>query len=93
MHSMKHMIELVMDGVRDTNMIASYAEEARKAEDSKSAAWFATRAKERLGALRRDWTDVEAILRMKDGDMEIVDAMSCYLHKEIERLRDKVERM
>lgn len=92
-HSKKHMIALVMDGIRDTDMIAGYAETARSEGEDKIAGWFAQRAKERLAELRRDWTDVENTLGLHDHDDDLVGAMSCHIRREIEHLRDKVDKM
>lgn len=92
-HTKKHMIGLVMDGIRDTDMIAGYAETALHEGEDKIATWFAQRAKERLAELRRDWTDVEATLGLRDRDDDLAEAMSCHIKKEIEKLREKVEKM
>lgn len=92
-HTKKHMIGLIMDGIRDTDMIAGYAETARAEGEDKIAGWFAQRAKERLAELRRDWTDVEATLGLRDRDDDLAEAMSCHIKKEIEKLREKVEKM
>lgn len=92
-HTKKHMIGLIMDGIRDTDMIAGYAETAKSEGEDKIAGWFAQRAKERLAELRRDWTDVEATLGLRDSDDELAEAMSCHIRKEIDKIRDRVERM
>ena len=92
-HTKKHMISLVMDGIRDTDMIAGYADTARAEGEEKIAGWFAQRAKERLAELRRDWADVEETLDLKRRDDDLAEAMSCHVRKEIERVKDKVERM
>lgn len=92
-HTKKHMIGLIMDGIRDTGMIAGYAETAKAEGEEKIAGWFAQRAKERLAELRRDWADVEETLDLKRRDDDLAEAMSCHVRKEIERVKDKVERM
>ena len=92
-HTKKHMIGLIMDGIRDTDMIAGYAETALHEGEDKIAAWFAQRAKERLAELRRDWTDVEETLDLNRRDDDLAEAMSCHVRREIERVKDKVERM
>ena len=92
-HTKKHMIGLIMDGIRDTDMIAGYADTARAEGEEKIAGWFAQRAKERLAELRRDWTDVEETLDLKRRDDDLAEAMACHIRREIERVKDKVERM
>ena len=85
------MISLVMDGIRDTDMIAGYAETAKREGEEDIAAWFARRAKERLAELRRDWTDVEETLDLKHHDDDLAEAMSCHIRREIDKVREKVE--
>lgn len=92
-HVKKHLIGVVMDGIRDTDMIAGYADSARDDGEDKFAAWFAQRAKERLAALRRDWSEVEGVLQLKNHSDELVCGMCCHVDKEIERLRSKIEKM
>ena len=92
-HTKKHMIAIVMDGIRDTDMIAEYAEVAKLEGEDKISEWFAQRARERLAELRRDWTDVEATLGLKDSDNDLAEAMSCHVRKEIDRARMRVEKL
>lgn len=92
-HVKKHLIGVVMDGIRDADMIAGYAEAARDEGEEKFANWFAIRAKERLATLRRDWTEVEDVLKLKEHSDELVMGMTCHVNKEIERLRAKIEKM
>lgn len=89
----KHLIGVVMDGIRDTDMIAGYAEAAREEGEEKFASWFAIRAKERLAALRRDWTEVQDVLKLKEHGDEIVCGMCMHVDREIERLRARIEKM
>lgn len=92
-HVKKHLIGVVMDGIRDTDMIAGYAEAALEEGEEKFASWFAMRAKERLATLRRDWSEVEDALKLKEHSDELVQGMACHVNKEIERIRAKIEKM
>ena len=92
-HTKKHLIGVVMDGIRDTDMIAGYAETALSEGEDKLANWFASRAKERLATLRRDWSEVEDVLQIRAHSDELVCGMACHVDKEIERLRAVVEKM
>ena len=92
-HTRKHLIGVVMDGLRDTDMIAGYAEIARDEGEEKFANWFAMRAKERLAALRRDWTEVQDALKLREHGDDIVCGMCMHVDKEIEHLRAKIEKM
>jgi hypothetical protein len=73
----KHLIGVVMDGIRDTDMIAGYAEAAREEGEDKFASWFAVRAKERLAALRRDWVEVQDVLKLKSMAMRLSAECVC----------------
>ncbi len=90
---MKHMIQIIMDGIRDTDMLVDYAEEAREHGHDKHATWFAMRAKERLAALRRDWSEVDMELGLHKHGEELVKCMAHHIDKEIERVRERVEKM
>ena len=92
-HTKKHLVGVVMDGIRDTDMIAGYAEAARGEGEDKLANWFAVRAKERLAALKRDWAEVEDVLHLKNHEDELVQGMTCHVNKEIEQLQMKIDRM
>lgn len=92
-HVKKHLIGVVMDGIRDTDMIAGYAEAAKAEGEEKFANWFAMRAKERLAALRRDWAEVQDALKLREHSDEIVCGMCMHVDREIERIRAMVEKM
>lgn len=92
-HVKKDLIGVVMDGITDTSMIAEYAESAREEGEEKLAGWFSMRAKERLAMVRRDWTEVEDVLKLKEHGDELVQGMRCHIHKEIDRLANWIEKM
>lgn len=92
-HTKRNMISLVMDGIRDTDMIAGYAEMAKREGEEKIHSWFAVRAKERLSELRRDWADVETTLNLKEHDDELVEAMSCHVRMRIDELHAWIDKM
>ena len=94
----RHMLDVVMDGINDTKMIAGYAQEAAAAGESHDVVdWFAIRAKTRLNALERDWKDVHEELeeRAKNGkhDSELLDALECHVEHSIAEIRAKVEKL
>ena len=88
---MKHMIQVVMDGIRDADMLVDYAEEAREHGHEKHAMWFNMLAKERLATLRRDWSEVDSELGLHKHNEEIVRCMACHIDKEIEKIRSRIE--
>ena len=89
----KHMISVVMDGIRDADMLAGYAEDARDEGEHNHAAWFARRAKERMAELRRDWNDVSDDLKIREHEDEIAGLLACHIDKDIERVAHRIEKV
>ena len=88
----KHMIGMVMDDLRDIDMMVDYAEEAKEhGERQEVVNWFAIHAKERLNELDR--REVERELRDRDRSGEIADAMICHISHSIERVREEVAKL
>ena len=89
----KHMISVVMDGIRDADMLAGFAEDARDEGEHNHAAWFARHAKERLAELRRDWNDVRDDLKIREHEDEIAGMLACHIDKDIERVERRIEKV
>lgn len=90
----KHMIDMVMDDIRDTEMIVEYAKEAKaRGEKPEVVNWFAVHAKERLNGLERDWRDVESEMRAHDREGEISDALACHVEHTIHRIKIKAGKL
>lgn len=92
-HSKKHMIAVVMDGIRDADMLAGYAETAKADGDDAHAHWFAIRARERYNALKRDWSEIDAELSLHKHDDEMVACTVMHVDREMERIRARIEGM
>ena len=91
---MKHMLAVVMDGIKDTGMLAGYAEDA-KAHDAEHSvvAWFKTRAQSRLGMIERDWHDVDDELRMHKKDDDLLDALECHVNRSLSELKMRIDKV
>ncbi|MGN0544144.1 MAG: hypothetical protein ACI4I0_01110 [Acutalibacteraceae bacterium] len=89
----KHMISVVMDGIRDADMLAGYAEDARDEGERGYAAWFLHRAKERLSELCRDWNEVSADLKIREHEDDIAELLACHVEKDIERVTHRIEKI
>lgn len=90
----RHMLSVIMDGIKDVGMVAGYAEEAHRMPDQKNAAeWFAMRAKTRLSHLERDWKDVHEELEEHSHNDELVDALACHVNHQIADLKARIEKM
>lgn len=84
------MLAVVMDGIKDAEMLAGYAEQA---EDRAVKNWFATRAQNRASGAERDWKDVLDELKKTKHDEELLDALECHVSKSLERLEERVEKI
>lgn len=94
MGMMKHMLYVVMDGIKDTEKIAGYAEEAKlRGADNGTAAWFSAHAQSRLSMVERDWRDVHEHLKSEKHDEEMLDALVCHIDRSLKELRMRVEKL
>ena len=94
MSMMKHMLQTVMDGIKDAEMLAGYAEEAKKhGVDKGIANWFTVRAQNRLSMAERDWHDVDEHVRDEKHDDEMVEALECHVNRSLDHLRERVEKL
>lgn len=87
------MVSVVMDGIRDADMLAGYAEDARDEGERGYAAWFLHRAKERLSELCRDWNEVSADLKIREHEDDIAELLACHIEKDIERVTHRIEKL
>lgn len=92
-HYKKHLISVVMDGIRDADMLAGYAEDAKAEGEDKYAGWFAQRARERLAELRRDWNDVSVDLKLREHEDDVAELLMCHVEKDIERVQLRIEKV
>lgn len=90
---LKQMLAVVMDGVKDTNMMADYAKEAYKHGEASAAAWFKSHAQNRFAALERDWRDVCEEMRRKHKPDDVLDALTDYVDGVVTELRKTLEAM
>lgn len=91
---MKHMLAVVMDGIKDAEMMAGYAEEAKAhGGDHGVVTWFKTRAQNRYSMAERDWRDVDDELKTNKHDDEMLEALECHVNRSLHNLRDRVEKL
>lgn len=91
---MKHMLTVVMDGIKDAEMLVGYAEHAMKHNaDHNTIAWFATRAQSRFSMAERDWKDVDEHLKTEKHDEELVEALECHVNRWMENLRERMSKI
>lgn len=82
-----------MDGIRDADMLAGYAEDARDEGERGYAACFLHRAKERLSELCRYWNEVSADLKIREHEDDIAELLACHVEKDIERVTHRIEKL
>lgn len=92
-HYKKHLVSVVMDGIRDADMLAGYAEDAKAEGEDRYATWFMQRARERLAELKRDWNDVSDDLDLKGHEDDIAGLLACHIEKDIERVKLRIEKV
>ena len=91
---MRHMLAVVMDGIKDAEMMAGYAEMATKHNvDRGIATWFKTRAQNRMAMAERDWHDVDDHLKSEKHDDELIEALECHVNRSLANLRDRIEKL
>lgn len=90
----KHLLAVVMDGVKDAEMIAGYAEEAKKhGADHGIVTWFTVRAQNRLSMAEKDWRDVCEQLKAGKHDDDLLEALECHVNRSLINLRARVEKL
>ena len=91
---MKHMLQVVMDGIKDADMLAGYAEEAKAHGVEKSVTnWFVVRAQNRMSLAERDWHDVDEHIKGERHDDEMLEALECHVNRSLEHLRERVSKL
>jgi len=91
---MKDMLSVVMDGIKDGEMLAKYAEMAIEHKADKGITnWFISRAQNRASMAERDWHDVHEHIKAEKHDEEMVEALECHVDRWLENLKDRVSRL
>lgn len=91
---MKQMLFVVMDGIKDAEMIAGYAEDAAKHGADRSVInWFVVRAQNRFSMAERDWHDVLDEIKDEKHDDDLVEALECHVKERLAALRERVEKL
>lgn len=88
------MLSVVMDGIKDAEMIMDYAEAAKDNEEYYR--WFKTKAKMRAEQTKADYDYVKTQIKLEDkvkaGD-DIAVALHSYLHEAVMGLMDRINRI
>ena len=91
---MKHLLAVVMDGLKDADKLVGYAHTAMEHKADKGIVnWFVTRAQNRLSMAERDWKDVQDELHKGKHDDELLDALECHVNHWMDELKEKVSRL
>lgn len=85
----KAMLNVVMDGIRDAEMLYDYSD---MEADNDVKNWFYQHGKRRLETLEQDYEFVKNKLKLaekiKSGD-EIAESLHCYIVEQIAKLEDR----
>lgn len=80
---------MLMDGIKDANMMMDYAEDAMDMEQTSSAMWFKNHAKTRVDMVKSDYDYISREIglteKAKSGDA-IADALVGHLEYQISEL-------
>lgn len=89
----KHLLSVLMDSIRDAEMLMDYSSDALKAGDNNMASWFLNHAKMRVDQLDADYEFVcrSAGLaeRVRSGD-DIAEALMDHVESQIDALKSKL---
>lgn len=90
----KYMLNVLMDGIKDANMLMDYATECD--DDSKTMMWFKNHAKARLDMVTSDYNYINESLGLQEkarsGD-EMADALVGHLNYEMRELNNRYNMM
>lgn len=94
MSTMRHMLSVVMDGIKDAEMMAGYAETATAHKEDKGITnWFISRAQNRMSMAERDWHDVDEHIRKEKHDDEMLDALECHVNRSLANLKERIAKL
>lgn len=96
MNCTKAMLNVIMDGIRDANMLIRYAKMADEADKADCFAWFKKHAQKRIDGLEADYEQVKEFVgieeKVKAGD-EIAYALHSHILEQMDDLHKKMESM
>lgn len=91
----KEMLEVLMDGIKDANMLLDYAADAKVHNDS-SYDWFKTHAKTRVDTVIDDYAKINNMIGLEQKAMAgdaIAESLKCYLKDQIIELKNAMASM
>lgn len=88
MKSNHNLISVVMDGIKDANMLYVYAEQAELEGDEAMHQWFRQKADERVHRTEAEWHDAKAVLKLDEAD-EMGACLKHHVERELAALNAK----
>ena len=91
MRSNSNLIEVVMDGIRDTGMLYDYAETAAMEDNKTLCDWFRKKADERLSRTESEWSDAKSVLKLDESKDDMAVCLRRHIENEMSmrRMRGK----
>jgi len=90
MSSINDLLSVIMDEIKDTNMVYEYA---KKPENEAYKTWFCDRARTRLKTLIEDYDQVASVIglsqKVREGD-PIAQALDSHIEYQIEDLKKHI---
>ena len=91
----KEMLEVLMDGIKDANMLLDYAAHAKAHQDN-SYEWFKQHAKVRVDSVVDDYNKINMAIGLDQKAMagdQIAESLRCYLKDQITDLKAAMSTM
>ena len=89
--SKSELLSVVMDDIRDANMMFDYAEHARMEGDDTLRHWFMTKAEERAHMAEAEWHDAYKVLGLESKDDDTSWCLKHHVEHEMSRLKGRMK--
>lgn len=87
MKSNSNLIRVVMDGIRDTNMLYEYSELANTEGNDQLRDWFKKKADERAQRTMSEWSDAKNVMKLDDKADDMSMCIKNHVDHEITLLK------
>lgn len=90
------MLSVLMDGIKDANMLLDYADASYNEDDNTAMQWFKSHAKERIDGVSKDYdyicSHIGLVEKARSGD-EIADALISHLTYQMQEINKRYASM
>jgi len=94
MNAIGSMLNVIMDGIKDTDMLIGYAKESMKAGKNTEYEWFKDHAIDRFDRIVEDFDFIKSHInlpeKVRSGDA-VSEALHEYIEYQVREIRAKIE--